>query len=94
MICCGHSGPEVFCRTLYDNGEDRGEQPILLGHNREPQDSHDVLINLSSEVPPFFSRFNRVADLVGGNDTQRAEARERYRFYKDRGYTLNTHEIS
>jgi len=76
------------------NGEDRGEQPILLGHNSEPQDSHDVLINLSSEVPPFFSRFNRVAELVGGNDTQRAEARARYRFYKDRGYPLNTHEIS
>ena len=83
-----------FLPHAVDNGEDRGETPVLLGHNREPRNSHDVLVNLSHDVPPFFSRFNRVVELVAGNDAQRAEARERYRFYKDRGYTLNTHEIS
>jgi DNA polymerase-3 subunit chi len=76
------------------NGEDSGNAPVLLGHDREPRNSHDVLVNLSNEVPSFFSRFKRVAELVGGNETQRAGARNRYRFYKDRGYTLNTHEIS
>lgn len=83
-----------FLPHAVDDGDDRGESPVLLGHNREPRNSHDVLVNLSNEVPPFFSHFNRVAELVGGNDAQRAEARERYRFYKDRGYTLKTHEIS
>jgi DNA polymerase-3 subunit chi len=52
-----------------------------------------VLINLSNDVPPYFSRFKRVAELVSGEASQRSAARERYRFYKDRGYTLNTHEI-
>ena len=83
-----------FLPHAVEDGEDRGESPVLLGHNREPRNSHDVLVNLSNEVPPFFSHFNRVAELVGGNDAQRTEARERYRFYKDRGYTLKTHEIS
>jgi DNA polymerase-3 subunit chi len=82
-----------FLPHAVDNGEDSGESPVLLGHNREPRNSHDVLVNLSNAVPPFFSRFNRVAELVGGNEAQRAEARDRYRFYKERGYTLNTHEI-
>jgi DNA polymerase-3 subunit chi len=83
-----------FLPHAVDDGEDNGEQPVLLAHGREPQDSHDVLVNLSNDVPPFFSRFNRVAELVGGDEAQRAGARNRYRFYKDRGYTLHTHEIS
>jgi len=82
-----------FLPHAVDDGQDHGASPVLLAHGREPQDSHDVLVNLSNDVPPFFSRFNRVAELVGGDETQRAGARNRYRFYKDRGYTLNTHEI-
>ena len=83
-----------FLPHAVDNGENHSDLPVLLAHGGEPRNSHDVLVNLSNEIPPFFSRFNRVAELVGSNDTQRAEARNRYRFYKDRGYTLNTHEIS
>ena len=67
--------------------------PVLLGHAVEPEGPSDVLVNLSNEVPVFFSRFNRVAELVGGDETQLQSARERYRFYKDRGYTLNTHNL-
>ncbi len=70
-----------------------GEQPILLGRAVEPEGPGDVLLNLAEEVPVFFSRFNRVAELVGGDDSQIAAARNRYRFYKDRGYTLNTHNL-
>ena len=83
-----------FLPHAVDHGKECGQQPILLGCNREPRDNHDVLVNLSSEVPSFFSRFQRVAEIVGGHQTQRMDARERYRFYKDRGYTLNTHEIN
>jgi DNA polymerase III subunit chi len=82
-----------FLPHAVDIGEDNGASPVLLAHDREPGNSHDVLVNLSNEVPPFFSRFNRVAELVGGNDAQRSEARNRYRYYKDRGYTLHTHQI-
>jgi DNA polymerase-3 subunit chi len=82
-----------FLAHALDDGQGHGGSPVLLAHGREPTDSHDVLVNLSNDVPAFFSRFNRVAELVGGESRQRAEARDRYRFYKDRGYTLNTHEI-
>lgn len=83
-----------FLPHAVDDGEGHGATAVLLAHGKEPADSHDVLVNLSNDVPAFFSRFNRVAELVGGDEKQRAEARNRYRFYKDRGYTLNTHEIS
>jgi DNA polymerase-3 subunit chi len=75
------------------NEDEAHQPPVQLGHDTEPGDCHDVLINLCAEVPPFFGRFKRVAELVSGDETQRARGRERYRFYMDRGYTLNTHRI-
>jgi len=75
-------------------GRDAEPQPILLGHAVEPEGCSDVLFNLASEVPSFLGRFSRVAELVAGDDRQRTAARNRYRFYKDRGYDVHTHEIN
>jgi DNA polymerase IIIc chi subunit len=32
-------------------------------------------------------------ETTGINDSERSAARERYRFYQERGYALNTHKI-
>ncbi len=67
--------------------------PVQLGYDAEPDASHAVLINLAPEVPLFFSRFERVAELVNDDATLRQQGRGRYSFYKERGYPLRTHEI-
>jgi DNA polymerase III subunit chi len=67
--------------------------PVRIGAGGEPGFEAEILVNLDREVPLFFSRFERVAEIVGGNDEQRALARNRFRFYRDRGYTLETHRI-
>lgn len=69
------------------------EPPVLIGHDHEPAGRCDLLINLAPEVPSFFSRFERVADMVGQDEASRGAGRERYRFYRDRGYPLNTHRL-
>ncbi|GAB4361861.1 MAG: DNA polymerase III subunit chi [Gammaproteobacteria bacterium] len=69
------------------------ESPIQIGHDTEPSGHCDVLINLSGEVPGFFSRFERVAELVGSDPGARERSREAFRFYKDRGYPLHTHHL-
>jgi DNA polymerase-3 subunit chi len=69
-------------------------EPVLIGVNQSPAPGRwNVLINLSAEVPEFFSRYERVAELVDGNAQRREQSRERYRFYRDRGYKLNTHQV-
>ena len=70
-------------------------EPVLIGCGVAPagEDWH-VLINLAAGVPDFFSRYRRVAELVDGNETRREQGRERFRFYRDRGYELNTHQVS
>ena len=85
-------GGSFLPHKCYGDGES-DEQPILLGHAVEPDGPDDVLVNLADDIPDFFSRFNRVAELVGNDDAQRENARDRYRFYKDRGYTLNSHKL-
>jgi DNA polymerase III subunit chi len=69
-------------------------EPVLIGVNQPPAPGRwDVLINLGAEVPEFFSRYERVAEVVDANTTRREQSRERYRFYRDRGYKLNTHQV-
>lgn len=67
--------------------------PVLVGHDHEPSTHMDVLINLDMEVPRFFGRFERVAELVDQRPEQLARSRERYRFYRERGYELNSHQL-
>ena len=69
-------------------------EPVTIGLNRTPLGERwDLMINLAADVPEFFSRYRRVAEVVDGNATRRAQSRDRYRFYRDRGYTLNTHQV-
>ena len=68
--------------------------PVLIGCEEPPPEYEDVLIQLTPQVPEFFSRFRRVAEIVGGNDGEKTLARDRFRFYRDRGYTLQTHNLT
>ena len=79
--------------AIYRGGQSN-PPPVLLAHNAEPDASSHVLINLAAEVPLFFSRFERVAELINQNADVRTQGRSRYSFYKNRGYPLRTHEIS
>ncbi len=73
-------------------GED-AQAPVHLGFGQEPADDFHLLINLSAKVPGFFSRFERLAEILDASDDSRTQGRERYRFYKDRGYPLETHKL-
>lgn len=48
----------------------------------------DMLINLTVNQPSFFSRFTHLVEIVGNDDTDKLNARSRYKFYRDRGYEI------
>ena len=72
---------------------DPGLTPVLIAHAGECDDEHDVLINLAPDVPVFFSRFERVAEPVDADPPARAASRERFRYYRDRGYEPTVHRL-
>jgi DNA polymerase-3 subunit chi len=65
---------------------------VVLGTSAAAPAGMDTLINLHVEVPGFFSQFEQVLETTGHDPHTRQLARERYRFYKDRGYPLNTRQ--
>lgn len=67
--------------------------PILISGDGSPESETEVLINLASEVPPFFSRFERVCEPIDQDPAVRDAGRARYRFYRDTDCILEHHGI-
>jgi DNA polymerase-3 subunit chi len=53
-----------------------------------------VLLNLRAEWPPFFGRFERLVEIISTDEDDRQSGRERWKFYKDRGYEMRIHDLS
>lgn len=68
--------------------------PVIVDHQGGDPPHDQVLLNLRPEWPPFFSRFQRLIEIVSLDDADRQGARERYKFYRDRGYEIRTHDLS
>ncbi|MCO7225367.1 DNA polymerase III subunit chi [Pleionea sp. CnH1-48] len=62
--------------------------PIQIGYGQEPEIRPDVLINLSDEIPRFHGQFATVVEFAHGDEDTKAKARERFKYYRDRGYPL------
>ena len=73
---------------------DPGSDLVAIGWGEEPARHDDLLINLQLQVPAFFARFHRVAEVVTQDDASLAALRESWRFYKARGYQLEKHDLS
>ncbi len=70
------------------------ETPIVIGTQLEQTPHYEVLINLDGELPPSFSRFEQLIEIVGNDNADRTPARARFKFYRDRGYALQAHDFS
>lgn len=82
-----------FLPHSLDSAPDADSVSVHIGHSDEPQHHDDVLINMGREVPLFFSRFKRVAEVIAGDEQAKQAGRERFRFYRERGYPLESHTI-
>lgn len=83
--------PDSF--LAHDSEAETGHNAIQVSHSGEPGQHGDVMVNLAGEIPSFFSRFKRVAEIVPGNLESRSQSRQNFRFYQERGYALKTHNI-
>ena len=82
--------PESFIPHQIIGGEN--ESSVEITFNAESGEHNQVLINLSSQVPTFFSRFSRLSEIVIQEATILENTREHYRFYKQRGYPIVQHK--
>ena len=87
------AGSFIPHRRLANDGKTITE-PVVIGYEQEPpEETWDVMINLAVHVPDFFSRYQRVVEVIDGNEEHRSQGRDRFRFYRERGYELRTHNL-
>jgi DNA polymerase-3 subunit chi len=68
--------------------------PVIIDHDGTNPAHDQLLLNLRPELPEFFSRFQRLIEIVTIDEDDRHAARDRYKFYRDRGYDIRTHDLS
>ncbi len=89
--------PRDFIAHCQDGSDAHVAQrsPVLLtltpGIRLTPQ--RPVLVNLGDEVPDGFERFDRLIEIVTGQEDDRLVARRRWRHYADRGYAIQRHDL-
>lgn len=86
--------PESFIPHALINDEVAPSNcPVNISWGDNPGRHDDVLINLSGEMPPFYSRFQRYIGIVVQHDKVLNYTREHYKFLKERGYQIKTHDM-
>ena len=74
------------------------DAPVRIGFgeltDEPPPEQRDVLINLTGEIPGFFSGFDRVAEIVPMDKDKRQAARAHFGTYRDQGFEVQYHRVS
>lgn len=83
--------PESFVPHQLINGNKPA--PVEITFNDQTGDHQGLLLNLSNTIPAWFSRFERVSEVVIQEQQMLATSRERYSFYKSRGYPIETRKL-
>jgi DNA polymerase-3 subunit chi len=70
------------------------DTPVLIASALDAHPGCEVLLNLDVATPPAFERYERLLEIVGAEDEDRRAGRERYRFYRERGYRIAGHDLA
>ncbi len=70
------------------------ETPVLLASGEAASPHHEVMVNLGPDTPAQFSRFDRLFEIVSTDEEDRAAGRERWKFYRERGYPMHRHDCA
>lgn len=83
-----HYPATAFIPHCLGDAKDADQMPVVLNHGSDEFPHRDLLISLHDECVPFFSRFERVIEIVSNDAEDSRMGRERFKFYRDRGYEL------
>lgn len=70
------------------------ETPVLIAAGEETPAGCALILNLSAQAPPHFTRFERLFEVISAEAADRAAGRDRYRYYLDRGYKIANHDLA
>ena len=88
--------PQSFIpHSLYPQAEEgQPTAAIRIGHAPPPADATNLLLNMTTAIPPNYERFNKICELIPANESLVKLGRERYTTYQEQGHTLQHHRIN
>lgn len=76
-----------------EHADDIPRPPVTIGWQEAPAPGIEALLNLHPEIPEWFSRFDRVAEIINQHQDVLVTKRECWRTYKSRGYAVRSHQL-
>jgi DNA polymerase-3 subunit chi len=70
------------------------KSPVIIGDDPKIAHRTDVLLNIGVDIPDSFPRFERLLEIVTEELDDKELARGRFRYYKERGYSLEVHDLT
>jgi len=71
------------------------QPPIIIGFDdKDPAKQHDILFNITAEIPKFYNQFKRVIEIVQNDAQAKDICRKKFRQYKDENCELTTHDLT
>lgn len=84
----------AFMPHCHSNEKAASDMPVVIDHHGVTFPHSEVLISLHTACLPFFSRFERVIEIVSKDEEDARLGRERFGFYRDRGYEMRHFDLS
>ncbi len=92
--------PQSFvthCWANDDSAKAALSSVVLKASDTTPEEAtmphHHILLNLGNAIPLGYETFERVIEVVGVGEDDKTHARERWKHYAQRGYTLVKHDL-
>ncbi len=89
-----HYPATAFIPHCRSDAEEAEQTPVVLNQGSDKFPHHDLMISMHNECMPYFSRFERVIEIISTDSEDSRQGRERFKFYRDRGYELSHIDLS
>lgn len=71
---------------------DGADTPVLIASGDAPP-TGALLVNLGTDLPAAWERYERLAEVIDGDAERRRLGRDRFRHYREHGVVPETHEV-
>lgn len=88
-----HYPATAFIPHCRSHEAEMDKMPVVVGHQGDAFPHSELLISLHTTCLPFFSRFDRLIEIVGEDAEDVRLGRERFGFYRDRGYEMRHFDL-
>jgi DNA polymerase III subunit chi len=82
----------IYHEKEYSKFSPTHKPEILIGCTTPPSDHKDILLNLTTDIPPFQQNFAHIVEIIPDDEQLRQLAREHYKHYQRGGCQMEIHK--